>query len=91
MIIDTNAYLGSYAFRQIRHSTAPALLGLMDEKGIDRAMVSSAAAITYRNTQSGNEEVAAAVAPHRDRLIPFAVINPAYAGWKDDLKICREE
>ena len=91
MIIDTNAYLGSFAFRQLRHNTAGALLGLMDEKGIDKAMVSSASAITYRNTQSGNEEVAAAVKAHRDRLIPFAVINPFYAGWQDDLKICHEQ
>jgi len=91
MIIDTNAYLGSFAFRQIRHNTAPELLKLMDEKGIDKAMVSSASAITYRNTQSGNEEVAAGTAPHRDRLIPLAVINPFYAGWQDDLKICHEQ
>jgi len=91
MIIDTNAYLGSFAFRQLRHNTAPELLRLMDEKGIDRAMVSSASAITYRNAQSGNEEVAAAVGPHRDRLIPFAVINPFYAGWQDDLKTCHEQ
>ena len=25
-----------------------------------------------------------------DRLIPFCVINPTYAGWEDDLRICRE-
>ena len=91
MIIDTNAYLGSYAFRQIRHNTAAALVGLMDEKGIDQAMVSSANAITYRNVQPGNKELAAAVEPHRDRLIPFAVVNPFYAGWQDDLKICHEQ
>ncbi|HID75788.1 MAG TPA: metal-dependent hydrolase [Planctomycetaceae bacterium] len=91
MIIDTNAYLGFFAFRQLRHNTAEGLLRLMDEKGIDRAMVSSASAITYRDAQAGNEEVAAAVDSHRDRLIPFAVINPAYAGWKDDLKICHEQ
>jgi predicted TIM-barrel fold metal-dependent hydrolase len=63
----------------------------MDEKEIDQAMVSSAAAITYRNAQSGNEAVAQATAPHRDRLIPFAVVNPFYAGWQDDLKICHEQ
>jgi predicted TIM-barrel fold metal-dependent hydrolase len=91
MIIDTNAYLGPYAFRQLRCQTPAELLSLMDRKGIDRAVVSSASAITYRNAQSGNEEVAAAVKPHRDRLIPFAVINPFYAGWQDDLKICHEE
>jgi predicted TIM-barrel fold metal-dependent hydrolase len=90
MIIDINAYLGHFAFRPLRHNTATALLGLMDSKKIDKAVVSSASAITYRNTQAGNEEVAAEVRGHRDRLIPFAVINPFYAGWKDDLARCHE-
>lgn len=90
MLIDTNAYLGHFAFRQLRHNTADALLRLMDEKGIDRAMVSSADAITFRNTQPANEELAAATKPHRDRLIPLAVVNPFYAGWTDDLAICHE-
>ena len=76
MIVDTNAYLGFFAFRQLRHNTASELLRLMDEKGIDKAVVSSASAITYRNTQPANEELAAAVKGHRDRMIPFAVINP---------------
>jgi predicted TIM-barrel fold metal-dependent hydrolase len=33
----------------------------------------------------------AEVKRHRDRLIPFAVINPFYVGWPDDLKTCHEE
>ncbi|MBM3748171.1 MAG: metal-dependent hydrolase [Acidobacteria bacterium] len=90
-MIDVNAYLGHFAFRQLRHSTAAALLRLMDRTGIQRAVVSSAASITYRNAQSGNEEVAAEVKPHRERLTPFAVLNPAYAGWQDDLKICHRD
>src|SRR5262249_14357891 len=57
----------------------------------DRAVVSSASAITYRNAQAGNEDLAAEVKPHGDRFLPFAVLNPAYAGWHDDLKICHEE
>lgn len=89
-MIDINAYLGHFAFRRLRHNTAPALLRLMDAKGIRRAAVSSAAAIAYRNPQGGNEELAGEVDRHRDRLIPFAVLNPAYAGWRDDLKICHE-
>jgi len=91
MIIDVNAYLGHFAFRRLRHNTAAALLALMDSKRIDKAVVSSTAAITYRNAQAGNEEVADQTKGHRDRLIPFAVINPFYAGWQDDLKICHEE
>ena len=91
MIVDVNAYLGHFAFRQLRHNTAASLLALMDSKRINKAVVSSASAITYRNAQAGNEEVAEEVRGHSDRLIPFAVINPSYAGWQDDLKICHEE
>ena len=91
MIVDVNAYLGHFAFRRLRHNTAASLLALMDAKRIDRAVVSSAASITYRNTQAGNEEVADEVRGHSDRLIPFAVVNPFYAGWQDDLQICHEE
>jgi predicted TIM-barrel fold metal-dependent hydrolase len=91
MIVDVNAYLGHFAFRRLRHNTATSLLTVMDSKRIDKAVVSSASAITYRNSQAGNEEVAEEVRGHSDRLIPFAVINPFYAGWQDDLKICHEE
>ena len=81
MIVDVNAYLGHFAFRQLRYNTAVSLLALMDSKRIDKAVVSSASAITYRNAQAGNEEVAEEVRGLTDRLIPFAVINPSYAGW----------
>ncbi len=91
MLIDVNAYLGHFAFRQLRFNTGSTLLTMMDSAAIDQAVVSSASAITYRNVQAGNEEVAAEVRGHRDRLIPFAVINPGYAGWRDDLVRCHEE
>ncbi len=90
-MIDVNAYLGHFAFRQLRYNDAGGLLRLMDRAGIQEALVSSAAAITYRNANSGNEEVAAQVKGHAGRLIPLAVLNPVYAGWRDDLRICREE
>jgi predicted TIM-barrel fold metal-dependent hydrolase len=91
VILDFNAYLGPFAFRRLRHQTASELLRLMDSKGIGQAVVSSASAITYRNTQTGNEDLASWVQSARDRLIPLAVINPSYAGWRDDLKACHEE
>jgi len=90
-MIDVNAYLGQFAFRQLRNNSAAALVRLMDRKGIERAAVSSAAAITYRSAQSGNEEVAAEIAAHRDRLIPLAVLNPGYAGCHDDLETCHRQ
>jgi len=75
MIIDMNAYLGHWPFRRLRYNAAPELLDLMDEKGIDRACVSSASAIFFKNSQAGNEELAEQIEPYRDKLIPFAVIN----------------
>jgi len=90
-MIDVSAYLGHFAYRQLRHNTGAGLVAYMDRFGIQRAVVGSASAITYRNPQSGNEEVAAEVEAHRARLIPFAVLSPAYAGWEDDLKICQEQ
>ncbi len=88
MIIDMNTYLGHWPFRRLRHNTAAALVELMNEKGIDHACVSSASAIFYKNSQAGNEELAEDIEPHRDRLIPFAVINPTYADWQHDLDVC---
>jgi predicted TIM-barrel fold metal-dependent hydrolase len=91
VIIDVNAYLGPFAFRSLRHNTASGLLALMDRAGIDRAVVSSAAAITYRNPQPGNDEVAAQIRSHQNRLTGLAVLNPAYAGWRDDLTVCHRQ
>lgn len=90
-MIDVNAYLGPFAFRSLPNRTAPGLLRWMDKKGIERALVSSASSITYRNAQAGNEELAAEIRGRESRFIGCAVLNPAYAGWREDLRICREE
>ncbi|MCC7498177.1 MAG: amidohydrolase family protein [Bryobacterales bacterium] len=90
-MIDINAYLGHFAFRPLRYNTAADLLRLMDRKGISKACVSSAASITYRNVHAGNEDVFRQIASHQDRLIPFIVLNPGYAGWQDDLKSSHEQ
>jgi uncharacterized protein len=97
-LIDTNAYLGHWATRRLRYNTPEGLLQLMDRAGIAKACVSSASAIMYRNCHAGNEELHEALtaegalpcAPTQDRLIPFAVISPAYAGWEKDLTWCKE-
>ena len=91
MIIDINAYLGHWPFHPLRHRAAGDLITLMDRKDIDQAVVSSLHAILYKNSQAGNEEMADEIGPHRDRLIPFATINPTYAGWRDDVERCHKE
>ncbi len=91
MILDINAYLGEFALRDLPHNTPIDLLRLMDGKGIDAALVSSAAAITWKDCQAANKRLHRDVCEHADRLVPCAVLNPAYAGWEHDLHTCVDE
>lgn len=88
-MIDFNAKLGHWPYRPVKGMDA--LLSMMDSLGIELAAVSSLNAVHYMNPQDGNEEVAAWVAPHRDRLMPFAVVKPGFALWHEDLECCLSE
>jgi len=94
MIIDVNTYIGHWPFRQVSDSTPEGLVNLMDKSGIDMACVSNINAIFYRNVQDGNEELAQQISSckeFKDRLIPFAIINPLYPGWKKDFIHCIDD
>lgn len=89
-IIDANAFLGRWPFFPFEASPAD-VIGYMDEKGVDRALVSSTEAIWYRNAHRGNRDLAEAVAGYEDRLVPIATINPSYSAWRGDLEECDTE
>jgi predicted TIM-barrel fold metal-dependent hydrolase len=66
----------------------------MDRFGVDVSVVSNLNGVFYKNTQSANEELHAeikSVSGFQNRFIPFAVLNPTYAGWKEDLRVCVEK
>lgn len=86
MIIDVNAYLGHYPFRQLHFTTAATLLELMDNNGVDRAVVSSLHAVFYRDAHRGNQDLVEAIAAYPGRFIPVATVNPKYVGWRQDLE-----
>ncbi len=88
MLFDANASLGQWPFRAHPTHTAEELLARYDAIGVQRALVGSLNAVCYRDCQAGNDELLAAVAPHRERLVPVAVLNPTYAGWEADLDTC---
>jgi uncharacterized protein len=90
-LIDANAWLGHYPFRPVPDNTPDGLLRLMDRHGIERAVVSNLHAVFYGDPQSGNEELAAWVKPHRDRLDPCATLNPTYPRWERDLPQCCDD
>jgi len=88
-IVDANAFVGHWPFRDIDASVED-LLALMDEKGVDEALVSSLESVLYRNVQAGNRKLRERVAGH-DRLRPLATIDPTYPAWEADLRECIEE
>lgn len=91
MLIDINANIGHWPFQQTNCNTCEALLERMDKFGVDVSVVSNMNGIFYKDTQAANEELHEEIISDqrfRDRFIPFAIINPIYAGWKNDLEIC---
>ena len=91
MLVDVNAYVGHWPFLQLQYNNCEGMLGRMYRFGVDVSVVSSLNGIFYKNTQSANRELYDDLKSKKvlaDRFIPFAVINPIYAGWRDDLEIC---
>jgi uncharacterized protein len=91
MLLDINAYVGHWPFKQLQYNTCPKLLQRMNRFGVDVSVISNLNGIFYKNTQSANEELYEEISSEADfgkRFIPFAIINPIYAGWREDFKTC---
>ncbi len=91
MLVDINAYIGHWPFKQVKYNTCEKLLERMNKFGVDISVISNLNGIFYKNTQSANEELYDEIksdSRFSDRFIPFGVINPIYAGWRDDLETC---
>jgi len=91
MLLDINAYVGHWPFKQLQYNTCSKLLDRMNKFGVDVSVISNINGIFYKNTQSANEELYNELksdSRFKDRFIPFAVINPIYAAWRDDFETC---
>jgi len=91
MLLDINASVGHWPFQHYNYNTCATLLERMDRYGVNISAIGNLNGIFYKNTQSANEELHAELSADKrfaDRFIPFAVINPIYAGWRDDLDTC---
>ena len=94
MLLDMNAYVGHWPFKQLQYNTCDALLKRMNKFGVDVSVIANLNGIFYKNTQSANEELYEEIKSNRrfrDSFIPFAIINPIYAGWKQDIDICADK
>lgn len=91
MLLDINASIGQWPFQHYNYNSCSTLLERMNRYGVNISVISNMNGVFYKNTQSANEELFAEMNSEKrfhNRFIPFAVINPIYAGWKDDLETC---
>lgn len=93
MIIDTNAYLGHWPFRKTTYTTAAELDSLAQSMDVTHMIVSSLNAIFYKDVMDGNRELAEELAAYqgKTKFLPFAIINPTYPAWEQDMKTCIHE
>jgi len=94
MLIDINANVGHWPFKQMKYNTCAKLLDRMNKFGVNMSVISNMNGIFYKNTQSANEELYEEIRSDKlfhERFIPFAILNPIYAGWRDDLETCQKK
>ncbi len=93
MLIDVNAYIGHWPFRRLTCNTPDGLDSIAKKAGITHMLVSSLNGIFYRNAMDGNLELLDELKNYtgETKLIPFAVINPTYPAWREDMIHCIKE
>lgn len=91
MTIDFSCTIGPWAFRRLPVTTAEGTLKALERESIDRAVVSSLPAVLYKNPHEGNVQLIEEIEAHSRTFIPFAVLNPEFPGWEEDLRRCAED
>lgn len=94
MLVDISGYTGHWPFRNLRGNTLLDLVTRMNRFGVDKTIISNLNGIFYVDAQIGNEELYDELSStdiFKDRIIPFATINPILPWWRESLKVCHEE
>lgn len=88
-VIDHNALIGPYPFRRLPEPTPVRLLADLDRLGVAGAWVGHVPSIYYRDVAAGNDELFAALEPHRARLFPVPAVHPVFPGWEREVARAR--
>ncbi len=91
MIIDGHVHIGTSVFFHMR-AGAEDLLRLADKAGFDRIFVTELNALFY-DMSAGNDELAAKIAPHRDRIMGYVSVPTPRLGKRavDEVRRCHEK
>lgn len=82
---DHNAMVGTFPFRRLPDPGPRRLIAEMDRLGIETAWVGHVPSIWYRDAAAGNDELFELLEPHRVRLLPVPVVNPAWPDWEREV------
>ena len=86
MLIDINASVGHWPFRKTYLKSCKDLLARMNKYGVDISVVSNINGIFIKTLKLLMKNcIRRRFRSYLKRFIPFAIINPIYAGWKDDI------
>jgi uncharacterized protein len=81
MVIDVNAFVGSYPWRKVPDTSPRALLGAMDRVGIDTAWLSHLPGVFWRDPTEGNAWLQE-TADREPRFEPVPAVHPELTGWE---------
>lgn len=83
-MIDVNAFLGAYPWRDVPGTSAPELLAAMNRVGITEAWLSHLPSLYWKDPAAGNA-VLFDTAERHHRFRPVAVVHPGLPRWEEDL------
>ena len=89
--IDTNAYLGRWAFRRLPCDETPRLLERLDRHGVTQAWVGSLEGVFHRDLAGVNARLADECRQHAGRLVPFGSVSPKLPDWQEDVRRCADQ
>lgn len=91
-IVDTNVFLFDWPFRRLKYARTERLVEKLRRHRITQAWAGSFEAVFHKQLDAANRRLAEECRLRGEGLLlPFGSVNPAWSGWQDDLRRCREE
>ena len=91
-IVDSNVHLFEWPFRKLKYARTDALIAKLRKHRITQAWAGSFAAVLHKQFDAVNRELANECQDRGEgMLIPIGTVNPAWAGWEEDLRRCHEQ
>jgi uncharacterized protein len=89
-MIDVNAFIGAYPYRELPHPEPHVLVRVLEREGISRAWVGHLPTAFHRDVSAGNEALFTALEPFREHLDPVPAVRPDWPRWERALSEAQE-